>query len=135
LRPRKIHGGKLGVWMPGTAKEWRQCVEEFAEPHRPDDPIDYPVTLRLIWLMPRPNRLSRKKDPDGIVWCDQKPDIDNLAKSTIDAKQTAGWFSDDRRVVNSEMCKVYHAKGGVSGAIIEIDDARPMLEMVEMMVR
>lgn len=120
--------------MPATAKEWRECVAECAEPYRPERPIDHAVTLRVIWLMPRPNRLCRKRDPEGIVWHDQTPDLDNLWKSTIDALQAAGWFRDDRRIVHSEMVKVYHAKSGEPGAIIEIDDAEPLLSLIEGMV-
>jgi len=72
------------------------------------------VSLTVIFVLPRPKRLCRKKDPDSTtVSCDKRPDLDNLMKSLLDAIQNSGqMWTDDSQVQHINAEKVYAEKNG-----------------------
>ena len=43
--------------------------------------IDEPVRVDIVAVSQRPQRLCRKKDPPGRIWCGAKPDPDNISKA------------------------------------------------------
>jgi len=125
-RPRAFArkmGGKVvaRVFEAGTAEAWKADVIRCGEPHRPESPIEGPVSVEIDFMLPRPKRLMRRKDPDGVMWATCKPDVDNLSKAVLDALTTDGWWRDDAQVVESTTRKVYHAKDGTPGALVCIE--------------
>lgn len=52
-----------------------------------------PVAVRLHFILPRPDRLCRKKDPDGLMLAPVRPDVDNLAKAVLDGMKRI-WVDD-----------------------------------------
>ncbi|MEQ1891060.1 MAG: RusA family crossover junction endodeoxyribonuclease [Planctomycetota bacterium] len=125
-RPRAFsRGAHAGVYDPGTAGEWKGLVVAAARPHRPTEPLGGPVRLSIDFLMPRPKRLMRARDEAGELWCTAKPDRDNLEKAVLDALKQDGWFLDDALVCAGEVRKVYHAKAGVPGARITVEELEP----------
>lgn len=116
---------RAGVYDPGSSDEWKRCVRECAEPHRPDRPFDGPVAVDIYWFLKRPKRLMRQRDPAGPIAHSGHPDRDNLDKSTLDALDDAGWFSDDSRVCAGHIVKCYAPMGRGPGAVIVIRDASP----------
>ena len=63
-------------------------------------PRGVPVRLELVAGFERPQRLNRKRDPDGLVPHTVRPDIDNVAKSVLDglSRAPARIFMDDGQV-------------------------------------
>jgi len=82
-------------------------------------PIDGPVAVDVLFYLPRPKRLTRKKDPDGPIPHTAKPDVDNLWKSTADALSGLAW-RDDSQVCRTRASKWYAEKKGVPRVEIEI---------------
>ena len=120
-RPRAFsRGGHARVYNPDTADGWKAAVTSAGASKRPEHPYDGAMSVRLIFYMPRPQRLSRKCDPNGALPCTAKPDVDNLAKSTLDAMTEAGWWADDALVAELHVVKLYAAKEGRIGALIEV---------------
>jgi crossover junction endodeoxyribonuclease RusA len=116
-RPRACRrGAHAGVYDPGTADGWKACVMLAARKHRPAVPISGPVRLRVVCLMPRPQRL---KDGGRIPFI-SAPDFDNLGKSIADAMTDAGMWSDDRIVYSGCVDKFYCSSNERPGAEIEI---------------
>jgi Holliday junction resolvase RusA-like endonuclease len=78
-----------------------------------------PVRMSIWFYLPRPQSLSRKKDPDGPVIHAGAKDLDNLYKAVADSL-IGICFQDDRQVAEAKICKFYHEKAGAPRAMIEI---------------
>jgi Holliday junction resolvase RusA-like endonuclease len=74
-------------------------------------PLDCPVGVDLEIVVNRPGRLTRKKDPHHRLLCVSKPDVDNVAKLILDAVVKAGVITDDTRVADLRVRKMYAAIG------------------------
>lgn len=120
-RPRAFsRGGHARVYNPDTADGWKAAVTSAGASKQPKHPYEGAMSVRLIFYMPRPQRLSRKCDPNGALPCTAKPDVDNLAKSTIDAMTDAGWWNDDAQLAELHVLKFYAAKDAKPGALVEV---------------
>lgn len=120
-RPRAVaRGGFARVYNPGTADAWKAAVAEAGRSACPKHPFDDALAVRLLFYMPRPQRLLRPRDPMGLLPFASKPDLDNLAKATLDAMTDAGWWRDDCQIVDLHCLKLYARKEGVPGATIEV---------------
>lgn len=117
-RPRRSKSG--GVYNPATANGWKRAVEIAARPHLPPSPLIGPVCVDLDLLLPRPQRLYRKRGPAGEVPATCKPDRDNVDKATLDALTAVGMWRDDAQVCDGRIRKLYHAVGGKPGARITV---------------
>jgi len=75
-------------------------------------PLAGPVKVRVVALLGIPKSLSKAKRADaieGIIWPVTKPDVDNYAKSALDALNTIVW-NDDSQVVDLTISKFYDEK-------------------------
>lgn len=95
------------VYDPGTAEGWKSTLAEAFRPHIPPKPLACPLRLEVDAYFKRPKRLLRKKDPDGRIPHDLKPDFDNLGKPFGDVMQTLGIVDDDKRIAQAEICSWY----------------------------
>ena len=84
-----------------------------AFPKKKGTPITNPVSLRVEFFMPRPQRLKT----DEKIFHTGKPDIDNLLKSTMDALTEIGAWKDDSLVCQIISQKSY-AQGNAGARII-----------------
>ncbi len=108
------------VYNPKDADGWKLLVGCHSLGRKPAAPLACAVKVHLAFYCPRPKSASRKSDPDGPILNATRPDVDNYAKSTIDAMQDNGWFEDDSRITELSVSKLYHAKGGKPGAMITV---------------
>jgi Holliday junction resolvase RusA-like endonuclease len=81
-------------------------------------PLDGPIRLGMIIVLPRPKRLMRKKDHDGLVWAPKRPDRDNIEKAVTDGLKFC--FRDDAQICAGESLKCYAEKKGIARIIISI---------------
>lgn len=113
------------VFDAGTAEEWKGQVALAATKHRPAEPFQDAVQVRLYFLFPRPRSHfktdgKRLKDsaPERYT---KKPDADNLAKAVLDAiTQLGGFWKDDAQVTRLVVTKNYSTLG--SGCLVEIQE-------------
>lgn len=66
-----------------------------------------PIVVSLMFFLPRPKNLCRKKDPPGPIPHVGQKDIDNLYKSTTDALQGV-IFANDGQLYDVSARKLYH---------------------------
>lgn len=90
-----------------------------------EPPLDGPVLLIVIFVLPRPKKYFRKKDEEGRIWCTAKPDMDNLVKSLKDALKNMAW-RDDAQVCVTTQWKQYASKTEQPCVEVSIE---PVLEM------
>lgn len=121
-RPRAAaFGGHARVYVPKSAQDWKRQVALAAEPFMPRERLDEPLRVDALFLLERPKRLMRRKDPDGLVWHTSKPDRDNLDKAVLDA--LAPFWRDDTDVCVGTILKAYHAKDGRPGLVVRVRSA------------
>lgn len=126
IKARGTPHARAGVYDPKTADGWKGTVVMSGNPHRPEAPLETPVRVMIDFDMPRPQRLMRRKDPEGPVHCCSTPDADNLAKAVMDAMTRDGWWRDDAQVVELAVRKRYHGKYARAGAtisVVELEEA------------
>lgn len=119
-RPKFARRGSfVQTYDPGTANDWKNRVAFAGQGHKPADPIEAPVTLRLVFYMPRPKRLD-KANP-GPIPHTVKPDIDNMVKAVMDCLTDAGWWKDDALVTCAVAAKFYASLGWEPGATVRLE--------------
>ena len=95
--------------QPTPAMQWKTDIKTVAVQHRPDKPLDGPLSVAIDFYLPRPRRFYRKKDPDGRLPHVAKPDRDNAEKAVLDSL-TGIIFVDDCQVCAGEVRKFWHEK-------------------------
>ena len=69
-------------------------------------PLTGPIHLDVIFVLPRPQRLTRKRRANPRVHHDKKPDLDNLLKALKDSLNKLAWH-DDSQVCSCHAVKCY----------------------------
>lgn len=116
-RPRAFQrNGMTRVFTAGTAEAWKSDVAAAA---RGANCLGlFPagaVALSIIFLMPRPKshfRTSGAIKPTAPSYHTSKPDMDNLAKSTMDCLSQIGVWTDDAQVCQLTLIKMYDHQPG-----------------------
>jgi crossover junction endodeoxyribonuclease RusA len=130
----KPQGSKFAVARGGKAvvvdarkpalASWRQAVIDACDGAGWSDQA---LALDLVFILPRPRshygtgrnagvlKDSAPEYPSGL------PDLDKLARSTMDALTASGWWRDDAQVVTLIASKVY---GDRPGAEIRMERAK-----------
>lgn len=82
-------------------KPWRALVKDTLEAANVTcQPIRAPVTLTVIFFMPKPKSVKRE-------YPSVKPDLDKLIRSINDSATDAGVLQDDSQVIEIVAHKVY----------------------------
>lgn len=115
-----VRGGRAvvvdGSSTTGRQKlsSWRAEVAREAANIASGELLEGPVGVEINFVMPKP-----KSAPKSKVFCDKKPDIDKLIRSTFDS-MTGVLYRDDSQVVQVRATKVYNTPEEPSGAFIRI---------------
>lgn len=114
------HREAEGGLMAAAQVAWTHAVVERRTSIAPVPVIDEPVRLDVVLVAARPQRLCRKRDPDGrIPRAVGKPDADNAAKLVMDALVRAMVLRDDTLVCDLRVTRVYAARA--EGAATEVE--------------
>lgn len=120
-----VRAGGRAVVVDGSSttgrqklSSWRAEVAREAANAAVGEPLEGPLDVGIEFLMPKP-----KSAPKSKMWCDKKPDIDKLVRSTFDA-MSGVLYRDDSQVVRMAVSKRYVKDGEPGGALISI---RPVL--------
>lgn len=106
------------VYDPGTADEWKACVAAAARRHRPPQPLEGPLSVEIVFHMPRPlshfgtGRNAGILKADAPTWHVCRPDADNLLKAVLDALTQLGMWHDDSQVCKPSVVKRYGHRPG-----------------------
>jgi len=110
-RPRVVPGR---AFTPKATAAYEGLVALAAQAALPEGwtPLTGPVLLVVLAVQPRPKRLMRRKDPDGLIYSDRRPDLDNLVKAVSDGLDGIAW-GDDGQVAVVQAVKTYAERGGL----------------------
>jgi crossover junction endodeoxyribonuclease RusA len=134
---RKKGGGYTGravvVEDNPRVKSWRQAVLEEFRANYPnglyvvDGYAEHaPARVTITFILARPKshygsgRHGARLLPSAPKWPAKRPDVDKLARSTLDALTDCGAWADDAQVVDLHVLKVWADLGEQPGAIIEV---------------
>lgn len=125
-----VHAGRgIMVESSKAVKPWRQDVKAAAEdainslrPKLDDNwkPLDGPLRVTMTFTLPKPMSAPKRRRS----WPCRKPDLSKLVRSTEDALTDAGLWTDDARIVELNVRKVYPLEGDDAldspGAIVRV---------------
>lgn len=120
-RPRfSTRNGKVLTYTPKTTARFENLVRLKAEKEF-IQPLSGSIRLAIRFFLPRPQRLIWKNKPMNELYCDKRPDIDNLAKSVIDGLNGVA-FKDDGQISDLHVTKKYHAGNSEPKTIIIVEN-------------
>lgn len=112
-----VKGRAVLTEASARVKPWRQDVKTAAEEAlNGRAPLTAPVEVRVTFVLPRPASAPRSRFLPDVT-----PDLDKLARSSMDALTAAGVFDDDKRVCDLHVRKVYGIIPGAEFLIQPID--------------
>lgn len=97
---------KLSSWRAEVAREAANVASGVL--------MEGPVAVEINFVMPKP-----KSAPKGKIFCDKKPDIDKLIRSTFDS-MTGVLYKDDSQVARVKATKTYVSPEEPAGAHVRI---------------
>lgn len=100
---------RCGLHTTKETLQWQTQLAELAEKHMPAGQIDEPLALTVVAVLQRPQRLERKKDPDGFIEAPTFPDWDNVGKNACDALKA--FWRNDTCIVDGRVIKAYAERG------------------------
>jgi Holliday junction resolvase RusA-like endonuclease len=123
-RPRFTRAGKFTrVYTDKQTLDYEALIKFYAaEAMGSTDPLETPVRVFLYIRHAVPQSYSKKRTEACLSGLEQpckKPDIDNIAKTYLDAMNGV-IFKDDTQVVDLHVKKVYSAVPGVDVMVMEI---------------
>lgn len=117
-RPRFTRTGH--AYTPKTTYDYEHQIRDYYK-EQTDDYYDGPIKIRLIFYLPIPKSTSKKNRvlmESGEIKCIVHRDVDNLAKSILDACNGLA-FEDDKLITYMSASKEYASDGNV-GTYMEI---------------
>jgi len=124
-RPKAVRRGQhAGVYDPGTADDWKGCIDRDSAPVRPPAPWSGALRVNLVFYFPRPKAHFLKSGirEDAPKWHTGARDLDNLAKAVLDILTVRRFWGDDGQVASMSIAKCY---GSNPGCQIEISELLP----------
>lgn len=96
MRPRACNrGGSTRVYSPKAQTDFEGMVAIIASQSITQPPTDCPVSAVIIVTVARPKSMPKREH--WRVLCPRKPDLDNIAKSILDACNGIV-YEDDKQV-------------------------------------
>lgn len=121
----RVHNGHVVMHERTKSRSWERTVRERAVEILPSGSgpryVQVALAVEIEFRIARPSGHWAKRGglkPSAPAWPSVKPDLDKLARSTLDAL-TGCVFDDDARIVSLTLAKVY-AMPGREGAAITV---------------
>jgi Holliday junction resolvase RusA-like endonuclease len=100
------------VVLDEKSRTWESVAAAVFSGQWDRPPLKCIVASRVVVVAERPKTKCRKKDPEGYILRDQKPDADNVLKSVCDALTKAGVIADDKQIAHKEVLSLWAPKDG-----------------------
>lgn len=114
-----IRKGKPLFFKTKKATDYQSVIQLFSNAYKPAQPWEGPLMMQITFMLRRPERLNKKGINTGRLFCDRRPDLDNLIKGTQDALK--GFWIDDSQICGLIAKKNYCAKGEEPCIMVAID--------------
>lgn len=109
---RVVHGRPFFYTKKAVKDAERVYMDELLK-HRPERPLNGPITLVTIW------EYKRGKHKHG-EYKTTKPDTDNMVKLLKDCMTRAGFWTDDSQVAAETTLKIWSDEPGIGVYVEEI---------------
>lgn len=103
----RVVNGRPMFYTKKTVQDQMNFYGAILKMHRPAQPIEGAVRVEIGLHYPA----KRKKDIGAPKVT--RPDLDNMAKSIIDAAMAVGYFKDDSQICELHLSKIYSDVSGV----------------------
>ena len=111
-QPRQRHTKSGFNYTPSNhpVQAFKASVRLAAREAYSGPPLDVPLTMKLVFVMPRPGRLLKKNSPcERLPFSNKNKDWDNLGKSVSDALNEL-MYVDDGLLWDVSVQKVYESR-------------------------
>jgi len=110
-RPRaSTRGGFVRLYTPPTTAEWEgRAAVVLRDLWAGQAPLEGPVSVGILALFPRPQRMVWKRKPMPREPFCKKPDLDNVCKAILDSAEKGGIIRDDKQVWSIDCIALYCA--------------------------
>ena len=100
LRIIKKKNGKsfIGKYDSSKAKTAKNLMMTLFSTHRPPKAFDGPIKLEVVWCYPWRKAEPKNNRVNGFLYCDTRPDCDNLCKMLQDTLTALNYYRDDSQV-------------------------------------
>ena len=121
-----VIGGHARMYADPATRKWEHQIAFAAGETLPAEPLDGPVKVEILALLPRPKRLlARSKKTgqllhgeEGLMWAPVKPDRDNIDKAVLDGLRSI--WRDDCQVCAGGVLKCYCEANGKPRVIVRV---------------
>lgn len=103
------------AYTPSATKKWEDYVRWQSKEYRPKKPFKGPLVVFITFYLKRPKSIK-----DSVIHCIGRKDVDNFAKSILDALHDS-YFKNDNQVVFLGAYKCY---GKIEGVKISIQTVK-----------
>jgi len=101
-----------------SVKHASGTILDLFKEYAPKEIIDFPVAVRIEFKFPFRKNEKKADLANGAMWCETRPDLDNLSKLFIDAISPV-FLKDDALVVRLHVSKARTHKPGIRLAIVK----------------
>ena len=117
-RPR-FAGGR--AYRTGRSVQWESNAAALMAERWEGPPLSCPVSLSVVALFERPQRMRWKRKPMPRTAHTSRPDLDNVLKSTGDSLELAGVVASDATISRVVAWKGYAAGNEAPRVIVRLE--------------
>ena len=117
------HGDKqfIGKMTTSKGKAVEHMLSAGFSPYVPAEPMQGPLYLKILYRFPwRKGQSKRSRAGRTFMWCDTRPDADNLEKLLMDVLSALNYFKDDAQVADLQIQKQWGEEPGIGIELREL---------------
>lgn len=116
MRRVTYRNGRPMFYKSKALKDAQTLFTDALRKYRPDDPIEGPICLMVVWYFPT-------KSHKECEWRTTRPDTDNLQKLLKDCMTDVGYWKDDAQVCGEVIKKVWtRTRPGISISVTRFEE-------------
>ena len=113
-------GGGIRFFTKPHVKQAQIDLAEYLRPFSPEERLEGALFLSLKFKFPMRKSETKARRALGHFPHDKRPDVDNLAKLTVDVMASLGWFKDDAQIARMILENEWSNVPGIIGDINEL---------------
>lgn len=99
----RVVRGHVQFYEKKEVTETKDSLKAALMGNAPEEPYSDPLCLRLMWVFDKKSMSKAENNTFNVT----RPDVDNLAKGTIDCLVDCGYFDDDSLISKLELSKAW----------------------------
>jgi len=119
MKNKKTGTQFVGKFSSSKSKKVEKELTVLFQEHRPSEPLKGALRLKVLWMYPY-RKAEPKKNRSFPIYCDTRPDCDNLVKGIKDIMTRLGFYTDDGQIASLEFTKMWGEDCGIYITITEL---------------